>query len=193
MRILTATRYWKLPLFLLDCPLPECVVRQDFPDLWQYLQSGKETVSGRYLCRSRKPWYSQENRPAPTFLCTYMGRGKKDAKRTPFRFILNHSNATAANVYLLLYPKLELSLAISAQPTIKKRIWKWLNGLTSDTVTSEGRVYGGGLYKIEPRELGNVPADSLGGLLGSLALKRPTQADLFPGNSLQISAPSVSQ
>jgi hypothetical protein len=28
----------------------------------------------RYLCKHHSIWYAQENRPAPPFLCTYMGR-----------------------------------------------------------------------------------------------------------------------
>jgi hypothetical protein len=36
-----------------------------------------------------------------------MGR-QAQGNRSPFRFILNHSKATAPNVYLMLYPKYAL-------------------------------------------------------------------------------------
>ena len=52
-------------LFMLDCRLPEYEIRQRYPALHAYLQSGKPGVSGTYLCRHRSPWYAQENRPAP--------------------------------------------------------------------------------------------------------------------------------
>jgi adenine-specific DNA-methyltransferase len=171
------------PLFLLDCPLPEAVVESNYPSLWRYLASGKESVSGGYLCRSRSPWYSQENRPAPTFLCTYMGR--RGNRATPFRFILNHSSATAANVYLLLYPRAELRRAISEHPEIKRPVWTWLNAICSEAVIAEGRVYGGGLYKIEPKELGKVPADGLAKLLGLTTKRKPIQFEIFSGDPLQ--------
>ena len=62
-------------LFLLVCDLPEDKVKTAYPLLWQYLQTGvKFGISERYLCRHRSPWYSQEDRPASKFLCTYMGR-----------------------------------------------------------------------------------------------------------------------
>lgn len=173
------------PLFLLDCRLPEGIIRRDYPDLWRYFESGKESVSGGYLCRSRSPWYSQEKRPAPMFLCTYMGRGRSGNRVAPFRFILNHSNATAANVYLLLYPRTELSRAIGSQPEIKNHIWTWLNAISSETVVGEGRVYGGGLYKIEPKELGNVPANGLAELLGFAITRKPIQIEIFSGERRQ--------
>lgn len=89
-----------------------------------------------------------------------MGRG--DIKRNrPFRFILNHSKATAANVYLLLYPKPSLANELSRDPKLARRIWLNLNRIHMDTLLEEGRVYGGGLYKMEPRELANIPADDL--------------------------------
>jgi hypothetical protein len=35
-------------------------------------------------------------------------------------------------------------------------IWEMLNATLSNSLHNEGRVYGGGLYKIEPKELLNV-------------------------------------
>jgi hypothetical protein len=35
-------------------------------------------------------------------------------------------------------------------------VWEYLNDLHPDTFLREGRVYGGGLHKLEPNELGNV-------------------------------------
>lgn len=147
-------------LFLLDCRLPETEVQRRYPSLWEYLEKGKSEVAERYLCQSRKPWYSQEERPPAPILCTYMGRA--DVKNGhPFRFILNHSQAIAANVYLLLYPKPVLARAISRDPGLSRRIWEVLNNLSPNSILGEGRVYGGGLHKLEPNELGNVDAAAI--------------------------------
>ena len=92
-------------LFLLDCRLPEEKVKERHPTLGAYFEEGKaQGIAERYICRHRSPWYAQERRPAAPFLCTYLGRSDKKNGR-PFRFILNHSNATAPNVYLMLYPR----------------------------------------------------------------------------------------
>jgi hypothetical protein len=45
---------------------------------------------------------------------------------------------------------------LSQNPALKKTVWKMLNAITPDSIHSEGRVYGGGLQKIEPKELLNV-------------------------------------
>jgi len=164
-------------LFLLDCDLPQEDLRDEYPGLWHYLEMGKSTVANGYLCNSRSPWYSQENRPAPLFLCTYMGRSR--GKRGPaFRFILNHSKATAANVYLMLYPKADLRRALDEKPELAREIWKRLNAISPDTVEGEGRVYGGGLHKVEPRELGNVPASGIAELANITVTKRAVQLEL---------------
>jgi predicted RNA methylase len=149
----------KHPRLLLDCNEPQAEVRDKYPTLWDYFQQGIEQgVDQRYLCRHRDPWYSQENRPAAPFLCTYMGRrhGNHDA---PFRFILNHSRATAANVYLLLYPKPPLAKLLAENPKLRQSVWQSLSSITAKILTNQGRIYGGGLHKMEPKELANVPAD----------------------------------
>jgi len=166
-------------LFLLDCRLPEAEVKKRFPKLWEYLEGGKGTVSERYLCRSRKLWYFQEERPPAPILCTYLGRSDAKSGR-PFRFILNHSKATAANVYLLLYPKPVLAREISRDRSLLRRIWDVLNNLCPTSILGEGRVYGGGLHKLEPKELGNVDATPIVDIVPELQRRsRPIQSSLF--------------
>ena len=144
---------------LLDSDLDEREVRSDHPALWRYLRSGLEAnVHKRYLCRHRTPWYRQEKRPAAPFLCTYMGRPTRK-KAGAFRFILNWSSATAANVYLLLYPRPALAALLNSCPELHRAVWKALSSIPAEVLSREGRTYGGGLQKLEPRELGNVPAD----------------------------------
>jgi hypothetical protein len=155
------------PLFLLDCRLSETEVQKHYPSLWRYFQEGQaQGVTDRYLCGHRSPWYSQENRPAAPFVCTYLGRGNVKSGR-PFRFILNHSKATITNVYLALYPKEALAQAIKGSPSLAREVWEILNRICPKSMLAEGRVYGGGLHKLEPKELANVPAADLAALLSN--------------------------
>ena len=148
-------------IFLLSCDLPPDVVKVKYPSLWEYLQMGvRQGICDRYLCKHRSPWYAQEKRPPSMFLCTYMGRAHT-GKGLPFRFILNHSKATATNVYLMLYPKPALAKMILDRPELVKEVWQGLNHISAETLMSEGRVYGGGLHKLEPRELGNALCDPI--------------------------------
>src|SRR5438105_2263751 len=119
----------------------------------------RRNVPAGYLASRRSPWYSQENRPAPPFLCTYMGRSSNGRK--PFRFLWNKSQATAHNVYLLLYPKGPLQNALTKDSTLYERLFDALQSLDTDDIKGDGRVYGGGLFKMEPRELGAISAGFL--------------------------------
>lgn len=150
----------KKRLFLLDCRLPENKVKENYPRLWGYLQIGKDAVSKRYICRNRKVWYFQEQRAPAKLLCTYIGRSDKPNGK-PFRFILNHSKAIASNVYLLMYPKPVLARELEKDSKLLRKIWMELNRLSIESLVGEGRVYGGGLHKLEPKELGNVNADPI--------------------------------
>ena len=152
-------------LYLLDCQLRDDEIQQQYPELADYLREGAaKGIANRYICRHRKLWYSQENRPPAPILCTYIGR-KGTRSGRPFRFILNSSQATAANVYLMLYPKQPVARAMEENPALGRCIWKFLNEICPQKMLGEGRAYGGGLHKLEPRELGNVPVGEILGVL----------------------------
>lgn len=145
--------------YLLDCALTEAEIQEKYPALWEYLQSGISETSNRYLCRNRKIWYWQEKRQSTRFLCSYMGRG--NAGCAPVRFILNLSDAIVTNSYLMLYPKEQLQQAICDNPSIIYQVWEELRAIGTDEIDDEGRVYGGGLKKIEPKELAKVVCNGL--------------------------------
>ncbi len=154
------------PSVLIDCCLKPEQVRRDYPKLWDYLEKGiAEGVHEGYLTSRRTPWYSQEDRPAAPFLCTYMGRTKTNGNG-PFRFIWNRSKATAHNVYLLLYPKGDLKAALARKPSLEEKVFQALRGLEAGKMIEGGRVYGGGLHKVEPKELANLSADFIIAALG---------------------------
>lgn len=163
-------------LFLLNCRLPEREVKANYPSLWRYLQEGVTSgISERYLCSKRSPWYLQEEREPAPLLCSYMGRSA-EGKATPFRFILNHSQAIAPNVYLNLYPKPHVKRALTLNPDLISTVWEALRAISVEALLSNGRTYGGGLHKLEPNELMNAP---IYGLSEELAPKEAPQRELF--------------
>lgn len=166
-------------LFLLDPPWTEVEIEREYPALWIYLEEGKEAgIATHYVCRHRAPWYRQERRPPAPLLCTYLGRSDHKTGQT-FRFILNHSQATAANVYLMLYPREPMANMMRKRPELKRRVWEFLNTISPQTVLRESRVYGGGLHKLEPKELGRVPVSGIAELLPeSVCPRRITQHEL---------------
>jgi hypothetical protein len=88
-----------------------------------------------------------------------MGRNRE----RPFRFIWNRSRATVANVYLVLYPK---PCIVSPLEGNADKVYEALRAIHPDHFFSQGRVYGGGLHKMEPTELMRLPADSIAKILG---------------------------
>ena len=165
-------------LYLLDPRLPEDEIARRFPVLAAYLEEGKaRDLHKRYLCSHRSPWYAQEDRPAPPIVCTYLGR-RDTASGRPFRFILNNSQATVANVYLAMYPTPLLARALAADAQLIRRVWQALNDITAEQLIGEGRVYGGGLHKLEPRELANVPVPQIMNLLPRHT-RPPKQGEMF--------------
>ncbi|WP_407890589.1 hypothetical protein [Scytonema sp. NUACC26] len=50
---------------------------------------------------------------------------------------------------------------LSKKPELFKKVWLALNEIKSEVLMGEGRVYGGGLHKLEPKELGLAPANQI--------------------------------
>jgi len=133
-----------------------------------------------YLTSRRSPWYIQERREVPPFVCTYMGRHRGGLP--PFRILWNRSRAVAANVYLLLYPKGALLRALEADPALAQVVFGHLQAIQPARFIDEGRVYGGGLHKMEPKELAALPAAAiLGAIEGPSALRQATLAGFSSG------------
>jgi len=50
-------------------------------------------------------------------------------------------------------------------PALIRPVWEALNRITPARLLGEGRVYGGGLHKLEPKELASVPVPEIAALL----------------------------
>ena len=64
-----------------------------------------------------------------------------------------------------MYPTPILARAMARDPGLIRRVWQALNAITPDQLLGEGRVYGGGLHKLEPNELASVPVPQIAALL----------------------------
>ena len=59
----------------------------------------------------------------------------------------------------MLYPKSSFAKQFKDK-TVLAEIWRSLNEIPPETLVSSGRTYGGGLHKLEPRELMQIPAEA---------------------------------
>lgn len=165
-------------LCVIDCNLPEPMVEAMYPALWKYLQTAQSLgVMEGYLIGKRSPWYKQEQREPTPFLCTYMGRGSND--KQPFRFIWNRSKAIGTNLYLMLTPQNGLAAMLLQHPDRAETIHALLGQVTGHELRGEGRVYGGGLNKIEPSELARISATSFVERWPEIMLDVQPQGKLF--------------
>jgi adenine-specific DNA-methyltransferase len=72
-----------------------------------------------------------------------------------------------------------LARALTADPSLAHKVWKWLDAIQMGELLDEGRVYGGGLHKMEPNELANVKAPAIQALLSAHAPEQPVQHTIF--------------
>lgn len=128
-----------IPLSVPTEALPSAVVN--------YLDSCPDKIRNSYTSTHRKRWFSIEQREPAPIVCTYMSRSDSQ----PFRFIRNKSNAVVTTAYLCLYPRESLN-----EDQLDEACGL-LNSIDPALLISSGREYGGGLRKLEPKELLSVP------------------------------------
>ncbi|MBL7141359.1 MAG: hypothetical protein ISS74_10680 [Planctomycetes bacterium] len=69
--------------------------------------------------------------------------------------------------------------ALAHDPELAERIWQALQRIPAEALTDEGRVYGGGLHKMEPKELAKAPADRLFAVLKGTVAQPQRELSLF--------------
>jgi len=106
----------------------------------RYLRWGRKQLNADsgYLASNRKPWYALEKRGDCPILFSYMNRENP-------RFIRNRAKAVPLNTFLIVEPKDgiepdELCAALNSQ-------------FVRGQLAHNRRNYGGGLWKLEPREV----------------------------------------
>lgn len=114
----------------------------------RYLEHGvRQGVNERFNCRTRNPWYKPENVAPPDIIITYMNRGRT-------RFVRNSAGCRVMSVFLngfVLDPASDVDSLLAVLNTPE----------TSALIERLGRTYGGGLGKIEPREILALPMPDL--------------------------------
>lgn len=113
-----------------------------------YIEQGERLgYNHRYLASHRQPWYRLENRPPSKIFLTYMSNGNP-------RFIYNEANVVALNVFHCVYPDKDKGMNVERTKAL-------LSYLSSSPFRSAlpylGRIYSGGLLKIEPGEAQRLP------------------------------------
>ncbi len=112
-------------------------------NLGRYLRWGKRTKKAHrgYLATHRRPWYALEVRGESPILFSYFNRDRP-------RFVRNHIAAVPLNTWLIVEPLPGVDAgtlydALTSEPVMQQ-------------LAKGARVYGGGLWKLEPSELAQV-------------------------------------
>ncbi len=139
-------------LFLIDSDLPLDRIADDYPLFYSYLKQTQKEVGSRTLVARRRPFYRQEQRPAPPIVASNMGKLSRRSG-SPVWFVRNMSNATVLNNYIAMYPNADVADSIDAGQITLCQLHKALTLISGTEFEIFGRRYGGGLYKLEPGDL----------------------------------------
>ena len=129
-----------IPRWLVNCADPQEEQRKTA--LGRYLRRGRRLGIHRgYLAAKRNPWHRHEQRGESAILFTYFNR---DAPR----FVRNRCGAVPLNNWLIVEPKNGVDADDLYSSLQSKRV--------REQLLERRRVYGGGLWKLEPSELTEV-------------------------------------
>lgn len=115
----------------------------------QYLDEGvKRGVADRYLTRAKPKWYRAEERiPAPIWV-TVFGRGR-------LKFLRNKAGCRNLTAFHCLYTS-------NDDPLFQDALVACLNSdVITGAVAKHQRVYGGGLLKMEPKDILDIDVPDL--------------------------------
>lgn len=109
-----------------------------------YIEKGvKEEVNEKYLTKSRKPWYSLENRPpAPIWVSVFNRNGVK--------FIRNEAKISNLTTFHCVYPE---NSNLFSKVTNDLLFAYLLTDVAKEIFSDNRREYGNGLKKFEPNDL----------------------------------------
>src|SRR5260370_29862336 len=93
--------------------------------------------------------------------------GRENNGRQPGRFVWNKSKAVSDNVYVVLYPRARGRTFLDSKDPLYEAVFESLLSIDTHQIVQGGRVYGGGLYKMEPKELSAIDASPLARVLQS--------------------------
>lgn len=117
-----------------------------------YLEEGKRRgLSERYLLAARKKWYEMEKRPVAPIWAAVFGR-------SGLRFIRNSAGISNLTTFHCIYPVDEREVFCNALSVCLN------SSFIKERARRQHRVYGGGLLKVEPKDLLEIEVPNLAAL-----------------------------